>query len=99
MTYYIGVLVGCILFLLFQLNKAYKKPEFAWGIFFKSIWIPGLINLVIGFALVFAREDVSLAYPITFITAMALGIAGQAILKGIFESSNKDIPTVIGVGD
>ena len=99
MQFYIAVILGCLLFLLFQLNKAYKKPDFNWSIFFKTIWIPVLINLVIGFVIVWAREDIKAIYPVTVITAFATGIAGQAILKGIFEASNKDITTVIGIGE
>ena len=87
--FYLAVLLGCVIFLLFQLKKAYYKKNFSWKVYFRDMWIPALINILCGFILVFAKEEIESIYPITFISAVVLGIAGQAVFKGIFESKSR----------
>jgi hypothetical protein len=49
---------------------------------------------VIGCILVYAKDDLATIYPITFISAMMLGISGQALIKklsAIFDSKTDTI--------
>lgn len=94
MANYFAVLGGCLIYMLLQLNGVYLHPEFKFKIYVRNNWIPAVLNLVIGFILVFAKDDLINVYPITFVSAMMLGISGQALIKklsAIFDSKTDTI--------
>jgi len=94
--YYVAVLLGGLIYLLFQLNSAFAKNGFRWKIFIKKNIIPFILNLTIGFTLVYIREDLINIYPITMLSALLLGVSGQVILQKIQEIFDPEKRTFIG---
>jgi hypothetical protein len=97
MKFYLSVLAGSFLYLLLQLNTVYNLTDFKWKIFIKTNWIPTILNLSIGCILVSIRTELTNLYPITLLSALMLGIGGQALIKklnGVFDSR---INTVVGL--
>jgi len=97
MTLYIAVFLGALIYVGFQLNGVYTKPDFYWSIFFKTNIVAAVLNLIIGFALVFIREELINIYPITLVSALILGFSGQAIFKKLANAADKKVPTKIGL--
>ena len=97
MELYIAVLLGSLIFLLFQLNEVFKKDDFSWKSFYKENLIATILNLVIGWTLVWAKDDIIAIYPITLISSVVLGSMGQAIWDKITGVFNVDRPTKIGI--
>ena len=97
MQFYVAVLFGGVLFILFQLNGVLNNPDFSWKFFFKNNIIPLLINLFVGWAFVFMRDDMEAFYPITLFSAFILGISGQAIFKKLQNAFDKKLNTKLGL--
>jgi hypothetical protein len=96
MMYYFYVILGCLLYVGFQLNSAFTLPDFKWGYFYKTNIIPVCLNLVIGFILVSIRAELTNIYPITFLTAILLGLSGQVIFKKIQDAVDPEKQTYLG---
>jgi hypothetical protein len=94
--FYLYVFFGCLLYIGFQLNSAFTKTDFAWKIFIKTNAIPVILNLAIGFLLVSIRKEIVNIYPITFLTAIMLGLSGQLIFKKIQDAIDSGKDTIIG---
>jgi hypothetical protein len=94
--FYVYVLVGSLLYIGFQLNSVYMKPDFKWGLFFKTNSVPTILNLAIGCVIVSVRAELVNIYPVTFLTAIFLGLSGQVIFKKIQESFDSGKTTFIG---
>ena len=97
MEYYLAVLSGCLIYVLLQLNQVLNVPEFSWKLYFKTNVVPTVLNLVIGSVLVYAREDLVTIYPITFISAMMLGISGQALIKKLSNIFDSKVNTIVNI--
>jgi len=97
MQYYFAVLFGSFIYLLLQLNGVYNLPDFKWKSFIKTNWIPTILNLVIGCVLVTLRADLVNVYPITLLSALMLGIGGQAFIKKLNNLFDSKINTVVGL--
>jgi len=97
MILYIAVLFGCLIYILTQLNGVLTKPDFEWGIFLKTNVIPTVINLLVGCALVLGKDELANIYPITFLSALIIGFAGQAIFKKLVNAFDSKVPTKIGL--
>lgn len=97
MELYLAVFFGCCIYILLQLNAAYMLPAFEWKTFFKTNWIPTLLNLVIGAVMVYAKDDITTIYPITFVSALMLGVAGQALLKKLTTAFDGRVNTMVGL--
>ena len=97
MQFYLAVLLGCLIYIGFQLNGVLVNPEFKWSIFIKTNVIPIALNLLIGFVLVYIRSDLVNIYPMTMLTAMFLGFSGQGIFKKLQNAFDKNTDTYIGV--
>lgn len=96
-NYYLAVGVGCLVYLLLQLNGVLNLPKFTWKEFIKTNIVATIINLIIGFFLVLARKEIVNLYPITLLSSFLLGVSGQAILKKITVMFDSKIDTVIGI--
>ena len=96
MEYYFCVLVGAIIYLAFSWNEIYKDPKFRWLLFFKQNLGPTVLNLLIGFVLVWRKEDISDWLPMTGITAIFLGTSGQLIWKKISNILSSRVDTFVG---
>ena len=94
---YLAVFLGAILYVGFQLNGVYAKDDFSWKVFFKTNVIPSSLNLVIGLVLVLIKDDLVNIYPMTMLTAVFLGFAGQAIFKKLQNTFDSDKKTFIGI--
>lgn len=97
MQFYIAVFIGAFIYILIQLNGRFSKPDFEWKIFFKTNLIPTILNLVIGWALVFIRAELVLLYPITLLSALILGVSGQLIFKKMTDMFDKNATTTFGM--
>ena len=97
MSYYLAVLAGCVIYLLLQLNGVYNAPDFKWKVFVKTNFIPLLLNLVIGCVLVAMKTDLVNIYPITFVSAMMLGLGGQALIKKLTNVFDSKVDTAVGL--
>ena len=93
---YLAVFLGCLIYVLLQLNGVFALPEFKWTVFVKTNIVQTILNLVIGCSLVFVKDDLVNIYPITFFSALMLGISGQALIKKLSDAFDKNLPTVIG---
>jgi hypothetical protein len=96
-NYYLSVLVGIIIYILIQLNGIYNSQCFKWSIFVKTNWVPTLLNLIIGWGLVFIRADLVNIYPITLVSALILGLNGQLLIKKLSNVFDKKLDTVVSV--
>lgn len=94
--FYLYVLAGCLLYLGFQLNSAFVLPEFSWKIFVKTNIIPAILNLAIGFLVVSIRQELVNIYPVTFLTAIMLGLSGQVIFKKLQDITDPGQQTYLG---
>lgn len=97
MELYIAVLAGCLIYVLLQLNQNLNNPEFSWKIYFKTNVIPTALNLIIGCILVYAKDDLTTIYPITFVSAMMLGVSGQALIKKLSNIFDSKVNTLINI--
>ena len=97
MNYYLAVLAGCLIYILLQLNGVYNHPDFRWKTFIRSNWIPTVLNLVIGCVLVSMKADLANIYPITFISALLLGISGQALIKKLSAIFDSKVDTIVSI--
>jgi hypothetical protein len=95
MKFYFAVFAGCILYLLLQLNDVYNLPDFKWRLFFRTNWVPTLINLVVGSIMIYAKEEITTLYPITFMSSIVLGAGGQAIWKKVSHIFSSRVDTVV----
>jgi len=96
---YLAVCTGAVINLLFGLNEALEKPDYRFSIFFKQNIVATLLNIIIGFSIVFGREDPlvgQLIGEITFLTAVYIGSSGQYFWKKISNIFNPEKPTLVG---
>lgn len=96
MLYYFAVLLGCLIYIMLQLNSVYTLPTFEWKIFFKTNWIPTVLNLIVGCSLVFIKDEIMNIYPITLLSALILGITGQAVIKKLTNMFDSKVNTAVG---
>lgn len=95
--YYLAVLLGCLIYVGLQLNQAFALKDFSWKLFLKTNAIPTVLNLIIGCSMVFIKAELVNVYPITLLSALILGISGQAILKKFTNMFDSKVNTVIGL--
>ena len=96
---YLAVCTGAVINLLFGLNEALEKPDYRCSIFFKQNIVATLLNIIIGFSIVFSKEDPlvsQLIGKITFLTAVFVGSSGQFFWKKISNIFSPDKPTMVG---
>jgi len=94
MDIYISVFIGVLIYAAFQWNESFNNPKFNW---MKNIIIPACLSLLTGFALAWAREDMKEIYPMTKISAIFVGVSGQAIFRKIGVIFDKNLNTVVGL--
>jgi hypothetical protein len=84
---------------LLGLNEALGKTDYRFSIFFKQNIVATMLNIIIGCAIVFGREDPlvnQLIGNITFLTAVFIGSSGQFFWKKITNILNPEKPTIVG---
>ena len=95
--YYVAVALGCVIYLLLQLNGVFTLPEFKWSIFIKTNVVPSVINLVVGCALIFIKDEIVAFFPVTLFSALLLGVSGQAIFKKLTNLFDSKVDTKFGI--
>lgn len=97
MSFYFAVIAGCLIYVLLQLNGVYNHPDFVFKTFLRANWIPTVLNLVIGCVIVYAKDDLTNIYPITFISSMMLGVSGQALIKKLSAIFDNKVDTIVSL--
>lgn len=96
MDLYISILLGVLIYAGFQWNETYNLPKFNWT---RMIFLPMGLSVLTGFAMVWAKDDLQTIYPMTRLSAVFIGVSGQAIFKKVGGIFDKKLNTVIGVND
>jgi len=91
MEYYLAVIFGALIYIGLQLNGVYNKPDFNWKTFLKTNWIPALLNVIIGFALIITKD----VFVESLRGALVTGFSGQVIIKKIADVFDKEKDTLI----
>jgi len=99
MTYYIAIIVGALIALLFGWNEALAKPDYKFIIFLRQNLGSTLLNIICGGVLVFAKEEIASIYTITFISSVVLGMSGQFLFKKVAKVFNPEGQTKIGINE
>ena len=99
MILYGALLLGCLLYLLLQLNGVFNLQNFKFSIFVKTNIIPTAINLVVGVALIVIKEDIETFFPITAFTALMMGVSGQSLFKKLTNMFDSKVNTAFGVNN
>ena len=99
MTYYVAIIIGAVISLLLGFNEALAKPDYKFIIFLRQNLGSTLLNIICGGVLVFAREEISSIYTITFISSVVLGMNGQLLFKKVAKVFNQEEQTLIGIND
>lgn len=94
---YGAVVLGAILWLLFELNKARTKEGYSFKTFIKLNWIPMSLNVVSGIVLVYSKDSFEDFLKVTTLVAVYFGFSGQALFKKISGVFDKRIATNIGI--
>lgn len=93
----IGIFIGAIIWLLFELNKAYKKSDFVIKKFIELNWLPLIINIVCGLTVLWFKDEIKDILPMTKVNSVILGISGQGMFKKIIGIFDKRIETKFGM--
>lgn len=93
----VGITFGTLLWFVFELNKAYTKPDFKLTLFVKYNTIPFITNLLCGFAIVWFREDISEYVELNKFTSVVIGFGAQAFFTRLVGVFDKRVNTAIGV--
>jgi hypothetical protein len=93
----IGIILGAIIWLLFELNKALQKSDFNVSKFILLNWLPLLTNLICGLTILWFKEDIQEYFIFNKVSSVILGMSGQAIFKKIIGIFDKNIETKIGL--
>lgn len=96
MELYVAIFVGALIANLLKLNKGLKVPDFSWKEFLRLNGIATLINIILGVVAVYSKDEIQAIYPITFVSSLVLGAAGQYIFKGLVDTVSPGVSTVIG---
>lgn len=93
----IGVIIGTILWLLFEFNKAIVKPDYQFSIFIKLNTIPLLTNVVCAFTILWFRDDIKDYFEFTRFSSVMLGMMGQGVMKKLYSIFSVNIETYVGI--
>lgn len=93
------VIVGAILYLLFEVNKAWSKPDFSIKVFLKNHMWSSILNIACGITCVFAKEDMVavFGFQVSKLGAVVLGIAGQKIFSSVVDFFSSKTKTKVGL--
>jgi hypothetical protein len=93
----IGVLIGAAIWLLLELNKAYKKEDFSYKRFLQLNWVPFVTNLSCGLAVVWFKDDIEQYFTVTKFSSVFLGMTGQGVFKKLVGLFDKNVETKLGI--
>ena len=99
MELYLAILAGAIVAILLKLNKALGLGTLTWATFLKQNGIATLVNIILGFVAVYAKAELSNIYPITFVSCIVLGAAGNYVWKNLFDMVSPGTSTAIGINE
>ena len=93
----IGVVIGTILWLLFEFNKAIVKPDYQVKTFIKLNIIPFITNLICAFSILCMKDDIKEYFEFTRFSSVMLGMMGQGVMKKLYSIFSTNIETYIGI--
>lgn len=93
----LGVVLGAVIWLLFEFNKALMLKDFSFKIFIKLNWVPAVTNLICGLVVIWAKDDITDYFVLTRFSSIILGMTGQGLFKKLVSIFDKNIETQIGV--
>lgn len=93
----IGVVIGTILWLLFEFNKAIVKPDYQFKTFVKLNIIPFATNLVCAFTILWFKDDIKEYFEFTRFSSVMLGMMGQGVMKKLYSIFSTNIETYVGI--
>ena len=97
MVMVLGVLIGMVIWLLFELNVAMAKPDYELLLFFKKNIFSIVINLACALTIVWMKDDIKEYFELTRFSAVMLGMSGQAVMKKLSNIFNSNTQTFVGV--
>lgn len=92
-----GVIIGTIIWLLFEFNKAIVKLDYEFKIFVKLNIIPFVTNLICAFAVLWMKDDIKEYFEFNRFSSIMLGMMGQGVMKKLYSIFSTNIETYIGV--
>ncbi len=99
MELYVAILTGAVINLLFGLNEATGKTDYRFSIFFKKNIVATLLNIIIGCAVVYSKDEPMVSQligEVTFLTAVFIGSSGQFLWKKVTNIFDPDKKTLVG---
>jgi uncharacterized membrane protein YfcA len=99
MELYFAVVLGAVVSLLISLNEKLGQDDFAWKIFLKQNWMITVINLLIGFVVIWFKNDIIKWIPVNGFIAFIIGSYGQMLFKKLGKVFDKKVETFVGVNE
>lgn len=93
----IGVIIGTILWLLFEFNKAIVKSDYQFKIFVRLNTIPFVTNLICAFIILWFKDDIKEYFEFTRFSSVMLGMMSQGIMKKLYSIFSANIETYVGI--
>ena len=93
----LGLVLGALLYLAFNLNKAFPRRDFEWKKFIRKNLFSTVVNLLVGVIFIFAKDDLATVYPVTKISIAMVGFGGGALWHFVFGVFSKERPTAVGL--
>lgn len=93
----ISVLIGCLLWLLFEFNKAIVKPDYQFKIFIKLNIVPFLTNIICASSILWMKDDIKEYFEFTRFSSLMLGMMGQGVMKKLYSIFSTNIETYVGI--
>lgn len=93
----ISVIIGAIIWLMFELNKAQVKVDYSFKKFISLNLVPFMTNLLCGLAVVWFRDEISDYLTINKFSAVMVGFTGQGVFKKFITIFDKNIETKFGI--
>jgi len=92
-----GVIIGTIIWLLFEFNKAIVKPDYELKKFIYLNIIPFITNIVCAFSILWFKDDIKAYFEFTKFSSVMLGMMGQGIMKKLYSIFSSNVETYVGI--
>ena len=93
----IGVIIGTILWILFEFNKAIVKQDYQLKTFIRLNTIPFITNLICAFCILWMKDDIRDYFEFNKFSSVMLGMTGQGVMKKLYSIFSTNIETYIGI--
>ena len=93
----LSIVIGAVIWLMFELNKAYTKQDYRFIKFMSLNSVPFITNLICGLSIIWFRDEVSSYIVIDKFSAVMVGFMGQDVFKKFIGIFDKNIETKFGI--